>query len=84
MKKRIEISVDAIESTLDGVEMRFETNLAVKIFVRAGFPVASICGVPGVMAIRKACIQDHLDWLLIDFNEDDEIHRVAIRISNPD
>lgn len=84
MKKRIEIHVDAIECTSDGVELRLGDEVTTKIFVWNEILFATIFGVAESMAIRKASIQDRLDWLLIDFNEHDEIHRAAIRFDHAD
>jgi hypothetical protein len=84
MKERIEIRVDSVERTSEGVELRLGDKLAVKIFMRNDTPFASIFGVLEPMAIRKAGIQDSLNWLLIDFNEHDELHRATIRYDDGD
>lgn len=84
MKKRIEIRADSIELTSDGIELRYGGELAAAIFVRKEILLATVSGGAEPMAIRKASIQESLDWLLVDFNEHDEIHRAAIRFDGAD
>lgn len=84
MKKRIEIRADSIERASKGIVLRFGDELAAAIFVRNEVLFATISGVSESMAIRKAGIQESLDWLLVDFSEHDELHRAAIRFDSAD
>lgn len=70
--------------TSEGIELRLGDELTAKIFVRNETPFASISGFLDPMPIRQASIQDSLNWLLVDFNEHDELHRAAIRYDGGD
>jgi hypothetical protein len=84
MKKRIEIRAGSAERTSEGIELRWGDEFVAAIFVRNEILFATISGVLEPMTIRKASIQDSLDWLLVDFNEHDELHRAAIRFDGAD
>lgn len=84
MKKRIEITADSVIATSEGGELRKGDELVARIFVRKDHPHSWVSGLAEPMAIRKVSIQDQLDWILIDFNEHDEIHRAAIRLDEID
>ena len=84
MKKRIEIVADTVSRTSEGVELRMGDELVARVFIRDRHPHAWVSGIAEPMAISKVCIQDQLYWILIDFNEHDEIHRAAIRLDEID
>jgi hypothetical protein len=84
MKKRIEIVADSVSGTSEGVELRMGDELVARVFIRNDHPHTWVSGIADPMAIRKVSIQDHLHWILIDFNEHDEIHRAAIRLDEID
>jgi hypothetical protein len=84
MKKRIEIVADSVSGTTEGVELRKDDALMARVFIRNGLPHAWVSGIAEPMAIRAVSIQDELHWILIDFNEHDEIHRAAIRLDEID
>jgi len=84
MKKRIETAANSVVATSEGVEFRMGDDLVARIFVRNDRPHSWFSGIAEPMAIRKVSIQDQLDWILIDFDEHDEIYRAAIRLDEID